>query len=338
MASLSELSRWDLYRLLSDPVRGRLLALTSTEELSVGELAEVLREGQPKVSRHATLLRDAGLVSARKQGTWVLLRLSPGVERDPVVADAVRAGRASCERDGTWEMAQRVVEARDQKAREFFARGGRPLVVGPPSELASYLAALAPLLPHRKLAVDAGTGDGALLEVLSPVFERVIAVDRSRAQLDLAEERARRRGFENITFVVSEIDGPETRDAVRAHLGARPGEDAGADVVFASRVLHHAVAPAKAMRALVDLARPPHGKHPGGAVLILDYALHDDVELRDAQADLWLGFAEDDLTKLCEEAGLTGVVTRALPSTFRGDGPDRHLTWLLASGTRAASG
>jgi ArsR family transcriptional regulator len=331
MPSLGELSRWELYRLLSDPVRVRLLALTSAEELSVGELAEVLREGQPKISRHAAVLRDAGLVSARKQGTWVLLRLGPGVERDPVVADAVRAGRASCERDGTWDKAQRIVDARDQKAREFFARGGRPLVVGAPTELSAYLAALASLLPHRRLAVDAGTGDGALLEVLAPVFERVIAVDRSRAQLDLARERVRRRGFDNVSFVVSEIDGAETRLAVRAELGR---DDAGADVVFASRVLHHAAAPGKALRALVDLARPAEAGAPGGAVLVLDYAAHDDLELRDAQADLWLGFAEADLLRLADEAGLVDVRARVLPQSYRGDGPDRHLAWLLASGRR----
>src|SRR5215831_17601138 len=85
-------SRWELYRLLADPVRPRLLALTSAEELGVGELAELLREGQPKISRHAAALRDAGLLSARRQGTWTLLRLAAGASEDPVVADAVGAG------------------------------------------------------------------------------------------------------------------------------------------------------------------------------------------------------------------------------------------------------
>ncbi|HLM72241.1 MAG TPA: hypothetical protein VK459_06110, partial [Polyangiaceae bacterium] len=45
--------RWELYRLLADPVRPRLLALAAAEELAVGELAELLGEGQPKISRHA---------------------------------------------------------------------------------------------------------------------------------------------------------------------------------------------------------------------------------------------------------------------------------------------
>src|SRR3954465_974116 len=79
-------SRWELYRLLADPVRPRLLALVSVEELGVGGLADLLREGQPKISRHAAALRDAGLIAGRKQGTWTLLRLAPGAAEDAVVA------------------------------------------------------------------------------------------------------------------------------------------------------------------------------------------------------------------------------------------------------------
>src|SRR3954470_16940244 len=183
VSALAAASRWELYRLLADPVRPRLLALTSTEELAVGELAELLREGQPKISRHAAALRDAGLLAARKQGTWTLLRLAPGAGEDPVVADAVRAGLTSCRTDGTLARIEEVLLARDQATREFFARGGRPARSGPPLELGAYLAALGPLLPHRRLAIDIGTGDGPLLEVLAPIFERVIALDRSDAQL-----------------------------------------------------------------------------------------------------------------------------------------------------------
>src|SRR5829696_1325166 len=125
-------SRWELYRLLADPVRPRLLALASLEELAVGELAELLREGQPKISRHAAALRDDGLLAARKQGTWTLLRLAPQAADDAVVADAVRAGMISCEADGTRDRIDGVLAARDADTRTFFARGGRPLRSGPP--------------------------------------------------------------------------------------------------------------------------------------------------------------------------------------------------------------
>ena len=294
-------SRWELYRLLADPVRPRLLALVSVEELGVGELADLLREGQPKISRHAAALRDAGIVAGRKQGTWTLLRLAPGAAEDAVVADAVAAGLASCRADGTLARVDEVIAARDEATREFFARGGRPVKAGPPHELGAYLAALAPLLPHRRLAVDVGTGEGPLLEVLAPIFERVIAVDRASAQLALAAERVRRRELHNVR---SEIDGPELRQALQEALQDPQG---GADVVFASRVLHHAPVPARALRALVDLARPPSSSAPGGAVCVLDYEAHDDQALREQEADLWLGFEPRELQRLAHKTGLVDV-------------------------------
>ncbi|MGH7268829.1 MAG: ArsR family transcriptional regulator, partial [Polyangiaceae bacterium] len=49
--------RWELYRVLSEPIRLRLLALAAEEELGIGELADLLNESQPNVSRHAAALR-----------------------------------------------------------------------------------------------------------------------------------------------------------------------------------------------------------------------------------------------------------------------------------------
>ncbi|MFT3764270.1 MAG: methyltransferase domain-containing protein [Minicystis sp.] len=325
-------ARWELYRLLADPVRPRLLALTSVEELGVGELAELLREGQPKISRHAGALRDAGLLSARRQGTWTLLRLASGATDDPVVADAVGAGLASCRADGTLGRVDEIVGLRDAETREFFARSTRPARVGPPPELGAYLAAFAPLLAHRKLAVDVGTGDGALLEVLAPVFEKVVALDRADAQLALAADRVRRRDLGNVTLVRGEVDGPEVAAAIAKAAGPR----GGADVVFASRVLHHAPVPARAVKALCDLARPPERDPRGGAVVLLDYEAHDDQALRDREADLWLGFEPKELKRLGKSAGLVDIHWQRLPAAWQGEGPDRHLAWQLLVGFRGA--
>ncbi len=74
--------------MLAEPLRLRLMALASDEELSIGELADVLGESQPNVSRHAAALRQAGLLADRREGTRTLVRLTPGVSADAVVADA----------------------------------------------------------------------------------------------------------------------------------------------------------------------------------------------------------------------------------------------------------
>lgn len=323
--------RWELYRLLSDPTRLKLLALADTEELAVSELADLLREGQPKVSRHASALREAGLLYGRKHGTWVLLRLAPRAVDDPVVADAIETGRGLCTADGTMERVADVIAARDVATREFFARGGRAPRSGPPAELAAYLRALSPMIAPRDLVVDAGTGDGALLEVLAPVFEQVVALDRSPAQLELARQRADARSFRNVRFVCGEIDGPEIKKALRTKTkGPR-----GADAVFASRVLHHASVPSRAMQALVALARPPSKRLAGGWVFVIDYEPHRDDAMREQEADLWPGFSRPELEELAETAGLGDRTHGRIPSSWCGEGPDRHVGWQWIAGRRA---
>ena len=310
-------ARWQLYRLLSDPFRLRLLALAADEELALGELADLLGESQPSLSRHAAPLRQAGLLAERKQGTRTLVRLDTAAKTDPVVCDALLAGRALCERDGSLGRIASIVRARDQKTREFFARpppGDEPLVLAP--ELPVYIAALASLLDRRALAVDAGTGDGALLDVLAPAFERVIALDRSAAQLARAERRVLARGYDNVELYAAEIADREVRRAV--------GE--GADVVVAARVLHHAPLPRETLKALAALLRP------GGQLLLLDYARHADEALRDAQADVWMGFDARELEDFARGAGLEKVSARELPRGLFQNGVDGHLSWLLLSG------
>ncbi len=306
-------SRWELYRVLSEPARLRLLALAADEELSIGELAELLGESQPNVSRHATALRLAGLLGDRREGTRTLVRVPPEAARDAVVADALASGRALCEKDGSLGRVAQVLRAREAAAHEFFARPGKSRVDGTPAELGAYLAALAPLLPRRSLALDAGTGDGRLLDVLAPVYERVVAVDRSGPQLARAGERIAARGYDNVALVEADLDSAELRKALK------PG---GADAVFASRVLHHAPRPAKVVAELASLCAP------GGALVVIDYGRHDDESMR-AQADAWLGFEPAELRRFARAAGLEDARVTKIPGALCGDGPDKHLPWQV---------
>jgi len=308
-------ARWELYRLLSEPVRLRLLALAAEEELAIGELAELLREGQPNVSRHVAPLRKAGLLTVRKQGTRVLVRVTEEAERDPVVADGLRAGRSLCDSDGSLVRVHELVENRDASAREFFGTLASEEATSSdlPSELPAYLSALAPLVRDRGVAVDIGTGNGALLEVLAPVFQHVVAVDREAVQLERARERLRKRGYSNVSLVCEAYDSEPVRKAVQKR--------GGADAVFASRVLHHAPKPGAAFAALVKLLKPE------GALVVIDYAPHENETMREKQADLWLGFSAQELTAYARRAGLAEVSVRPIPAARCGDGPDAGVSW-----------
>ena len=319
---LSSPQRWELYRVLSEPARLRMLALAADEELSIGELAELLDESQPNVSRQAAALRQAGLLSDRREGTRTLVRVPVEAARDAVVSDALASGRALCERDGSLQRVAQVLRAREAPAHEFFARPGKAKGDGAPTELGAYLAALAPLLPRRGVALDAGTGDGPLLDVLGPVYERVVAVDRSAAQLVRARERITAHGFANITLIEGDLDSKELRRA----LG--PG---GADAVFASRVLHHAPQPGKVITQLASLCAA------GGALIVIDYGRHDDESMRD-QADAWLGFEPAELRRFARAASLEDVRVTKIPSPLCGDGPDKHLPWQVMTARKPEKG
>ena len=64
-------------RAAGEATRARILVLLSHGELSVGELAQVLNQSQPRLSRHLKFLTGAGLVERLPEGAWVFYRL-PG--------------------------------------------------------------------------------------------------------------------------------------------------------------------------------------------------------------------------------------------------------------------
>jgi ArsR family transcriptional regulator len=318
--ALAESPRWELYRLLGEPRRLRLLGLTSEEELSIGELAELTREAQPNVSKHLKLLREAGLVAVRRQGTRAFASLSPDLNGDPLIADAIRSGRALCAEDGSLERVATVIRARDEEAREFFDQPADTMSPRPVDEWSAYLTALRVLLPRHSLAIDLGTGDGALVELIAPLFDRVIAVDRSEKQLEAAQRRLSRRGYDHVELIQADYDDPSISERVR-ELG-------GADAVFAVRLLHHAPKPKQVVSFLGSLVRP------GGHVIVIDYCSHDDELMRDRQADLWLGFEREELRDFASSAGLKSPEVFAIPAARYGPGPDSHLKWQVLAARR----
>ena len=161
-------------------------------------------------------------------------------------------------------------------------------------------------------------GDGSLLDLLAPVFERVVGVDRSSAQLERAGLRIKQRGYANVELVQAELGDAE--------LLARVG--AGADVVVAARVLHHAPLPRVALSELLSLLRP------GGKLLVIDYCRHTDEHMAAAQADVWLGFEAAELTALSREAGFEEPKVVEIPRSYASTASDGHVGWQLLVASR----
>lgn len=91
---LSFMDTQAIFDVMADPTRRRILGLLATEgELCVCEMTAALDDIQPKVSRHLSVIREAGLVRARREGTWMFYQIEhrlPGWQRDMI--DAVCDG------------------------------------------------------------------------------------------------------------------------------------------------------------------------------------------------------------------------------------------------------
>lgn len=269
----------DILRALADPTRLRIAALLRALELSVGEIAQILQQSQPRVSRHVRILADAGLIERRKEGSWVFLRLRTDDEVKAVrdfltVMPLSEAEQATVA--GDLAALKSVQAQRAEAANQYFAEHAaewdeiRSLHVAE----AEVEQAMLRLMHKRRLGhvLDIGTGTGRTAELFAPEARRVTALDRSPEMLRLA--RARLTGKE---WAVELVQGD---------FYALPLKDEGADTVLLHQVLHFAQAPE---RVIAEAARV---MRPGGHILIVDFASHDREELRAQAAHARLGFSD----------------------------------------------
>jgi ArsR family transcriptional regulator len=289
----------EIFRALADPTRLRMLQLLRSMELSVGELAQVLGQSQPRVSRHVKILADAGLAERRKEGSWVFVALGAADAVAPVataldawtkdepdhwaVADAARLAAVRADRAAS---AAAWFEA---NAAEWDAI--RSLHVAD-SAVEAQMAALLGDAPLGTL-IDIGTGTGRMLELFAGRADAALGIDRSSEMLRLARAKLSERG----------LDRAELR---QADLYALPMADGAADVAILHHVLHFAQQPGA---AIAEAARVL-GR--GGRLLIADFAAHDREELRARDAHTRLGFDDAQVATWFAAAGLGVARTETL--------------------------
>jgi len=308
-----------VFRILGDEGRLRILRLLSAERLNVSELTSIVGLAQSGVSRHLGLLKDAGLVEERRDGTFTFFRVAPALQSGengfgalwPVLSDAFASAAATPVGRADDARLEEVRRLRKENFEEHAdPAGGGQLVPG--RSWAAWARALAHLMP-RVIVGDIGCGEGYLTVETARFAERVIAIDRSPAMLQRGRDLARRRGVTNICWKRGDIE-------------SLPLDDHSIDLALLSQALHHAADPARALAEAVRVTRP------GGRVLVLDLRRHDQRWVSEALGDRWLGFEDDELAGLMRNAGLTHV--RVSVGASR---PRDPFTVLIASGLTADS-
>jgi ArsR family transcriptional regulator len=288
-------------RAAGEQTRLRVLALLTEGELAVGELALALSQSQPRVSRHLKLLTEAGLVERSPEGAWVFYRLPRAhtTERrwaeatlamldpnDPVLAaDSERLGK--------------IRAAREAAAAAYFERNAadwgrvRDLHL-PEADIDSAILAAAGAGPFD-LMIDAGVGQGRMIQLFADRVARAEGFDTSRQMLAIAR---------------ASLDDLKAKAAVRyGDAYAPPFEAASADLVTIHQVLHFLADPARAIDRAARLLKR------GGRLLIIDFAPHELEFLREEHAHRRLGFTQGEIAEWCASAGIVALDTTTLAPT-----------------------
>ena len=281
-----------------EETRLRLLALLAESELTVSEIVAILGQSQPRVSRHLKLLVEAGLVERRREGAWAFFRLSPAGPAGRLAAcvvDWLDTGDATLAGDRA--RLDEVRQSRSETAARYFAAHAeewdaiRSLHV-PEALVESAIREVVGPGPFHCL-LDLGAGAGRMLELFAPLAERAIGVDLSSAMLSVARGRLEETGARNVQLR-------------QADLYALPIGRNSCDLAIMHQVLHYLDDPSRALReAARTLA-------PGGRLLVVDFAPHQEEALRDKHAHRRLGFSSREIEELLAQAGLEILLHRDL--------------------------
>jgi len=281
-----------------EETRLRMLTLLAEAELTVSDLTDILRQSQPRISRHLRLLAEAGLVERFREGTWAFFRLAEhggGAAVARALLERLNPNDQTVQRDRA-RLAS-VRQARAAAAQAYFRQHAaewdriRKLHVADEAVEAAIHAALADK-PFRSL-LDLGTGTGRMLELFGPQIERGLGIDLSLDMLLLARDRLERAGLKNCSVRQGDIyDLPLGNDSF--------------DVVILHQVLHFLDDGARAIREAARVLRP------GGRLLVVDFAPHEQEFLREQYAHRRLGFMPETVTQWITASGLEPVMHRQL--------------------------
>ena len=297
-----------LLRLLSDPTRVRLLALLEREELTVAELAAVLRLAQPRVSTHLAKLKEADLVRDRRAGVSSYYRFNG--ELDARESALLHALKESVEDALLRDDERRMPGILAKRAR---AEGWADTVAGDmerhysPGRTWETLARSMTRLVDPGDVLDIASGDGVLAELLAPRARSIVCVDASARVVSAAQERL--KPFANVEVIAGDMHALE--------LGKRRF-----DLVLLMHALTFSDRPALVIAEAARVLRP------GGRLLAATLARHAHRTAVEPFDHRNLGFKPEELRAFSRDAGLEVLGCERI--TREGKAPHFEVLSLLA--------
>lgn len=279
------------FRLLSDSTRLRLLMLLDREELSVAELAAITQLAQPRVSTHLAKLKEAGLVSDRREGVFVYYRMAGNIADKSLGAlwDLLRANTSDPLVQQDFERIPQVLNARGGSSSwADSVAGDMERHYSPGRTWEVTMRSIVQLLELGDV-LDIASGDGVLAELLAPRARSIKCLDISKKVVEAGKKRL--RNYANVSFEPGDMH-------------ELPLADASYDTVLLMHALTYTTAPQEVFDEISRVLRP------GGRLVAATLQKHAHKSAVASYNHLNLGFTVKQLKDFCTRASLEPLDTR----------------------------
>lgn len=272
-------------RLLADPTRLRLLLLLEQEEFSVAELSGITQLAQPRVSTHLAKLKEAGLVSDRKDGVFVYYRIATGIQ-DKSLADLWQLLKSNTSDPLLQQDLDRIVQVLNKrKGASTWAdsvAGDMARHYSPGRTWEATARGLVHLLNPGDV-LDVASGDGVLAELLAPTARSIVCLDISERVVQAGRKRV--RSFPNVKFE-------------QGDMHSLPIADCSIDTVLLMHALTYTTQPQQVFDEVARVMRP------AGQLLAVTLQKHHHEKAVEPYNHVNLGFTTRQLEQHSERAGL----------------------------------
>lgn len=268
----------EIFKVLSDDTRLRILNLLFQLELNVDEMMHIMDMQQSRVSKHLKILREKELVLERPDGTYRYYsahqeKITPEVYQ--VLSRAWQDEVFAKDR----EKIKAVLDKRKRFAEEFFKTNlSSKVALGNFYSLENLMIAFSLLIPDQARVLDGGCGEGKLIWYLA-----------HNTSIDIYGIDIYKSIFHKTVLKNSDEKINDRVKLMKADICHTDFEDHFFDIVFTNMVLHHIPEPSQVFSEVSRILKP------GGKWIMIDFHEHNKKHMQEKYKDYWSGFRVEQM-------------------------------------------
>ena len=288
----------DIYKILSDESRFRIINILNQEELTVSEIQKILKVTQSGLSSNLALMRKANIVISRKEGKQVFYHIDSKIfckEIEIILENSYKIAKKMTWYQRDKRLLSQIIQLRRENTLNYFNTKSNQNKRAPGQTWKLLFEGLRFLISGKKIA-DFGCGNGHLSFMLAKAGNDVFGIDDSKEQIKLANELYKNKKYLKGTSLKFLCQNMEKTTLKNNYL----------DIIIYSHSLHHVSRPNAALKEAHRILKK-YGK-----IIILDIHKHEEEWMRNLYGDFWLGLDPNQIHQSLSKIGFNEIFYQIL--------------------------